>query len=201
MTNTSEAEKTIEIPKGVRLSERTFQLLILDWLEKIFKHLGCILILLIFILGVQLFIAWKVHAAPLPGPYHAEVLNVYDGDTFTVRVHPGRDFYVNIWPGLTINLGLDNISIKTSVRLRGVDTPELRGKCEEEKVAARLARAFTIKALEGGATLTAVKKGKYAGRVIATVTLAGGEDLAEELIAAGLGRAYDGGKREGWCDE
>ncbi len=167
----------------------------------VLKMLIAVFVILVFILGIQLFIAWKVHAAPLPGPYEAEVISVYDGDTFTVRVHPGRDFYVDIWPGLTVNLGLDNISIKTSVRLRGVDTPELRGKCEEEKEQARLARAFTIQALESGATLTEVKKGKYAGRVIATVTLAGGKDLAEELIAAGLGRAYDGGKREGWCDE
>ena len=27
-----------------------------------------------------------------------------------------------------------------------------------------------------------------------------GEDLAEELMVAGLARAYDGGQREGWCE-
>ncbi len=30
-------------------------------------------------------------------------------------------------------------------------------------------------------------------------TVVDGEDLAEELIVAGLVRAYDGGQREGWC--
>ena len=37
--------------------------------------------------------------------------------------------------------------------------------------------------------------GKYAGRVVARVVV-DGEDLAEELIAAGLARAYDGGRRQ-----
>jgi len=27
-----------------------------------------------------------------------------------------------------------------------------------------------------------------------------GEDIARLLIAAGLGRPYDGGKRAAWCD-
>ena len=39
---------------------------------------------------------------------------------------------------------------------------------------------------------------KYVGRVVARVVV-DGEDLAEELIVAGLARACDGGQREGWC--
>ena len=39
------------------------------------------------------------------------------------------------------------------------------------------------------------------GRVVARVALPDGEDLAAGLIAAGLGRVYDGGGRIAWCDE
>ena len=45
----------------------------------------------------------------IPGPIHAGVVSVYDGDTLTVDAHP--------WPGVTI---------RTSVRVNGVDTPKLR---------------------------------------------------------------------------
>jgi micrococcal nuclease len=48
--------------------------------------------------------------------------------------------------------------------------------------------------------LGAIEYGKYAGRVVARVTMPDGEDLAAGLIAAGLGRAYEGGARVGWCD-
>ena len=48
--------------------------------------------------------------------------------------------------------------------------------------------------------LTNVTLGKYGGRIIADVLLADGRSLAALLIAEGLGREYDGGRREGWCD-
>ncbi len=40
--------------------------------------------------------------------------------------------------------------------------------------------------------------GKYAGRAVARFVV-DGVDLAEELIGAGLARAYDDRQREGWC--
>ena len=60
----------------------------------------------------------------LPGPIEADVLRVVDGDTFEVEA--------DIWPGQKIN---------TMVRLEAVDTPELRGRCSEEKALAQKARA------------------------------------------------------------
>src|SRR5215470_4926396 len=58
-------------------------------------------------------------AAPrLPSDSHpAEVLRVIDGDTFEARVR--------VWPG---------IDITTKVRLRNIDTPELRARCPDERV-------------------------------------------------------------------
>lgn len=113
----------------------------------------------------------------------AKVVSAYDGDTFKAEAQ--------IWPGLTW---------RGSVRVRGVDTPEIRGKCAEEKELAIAARDFVRGLLIGETvTLARVKKGKYAGRVVASVLLADGTNLADVLIAADLGRSYEGGKREGWC--
>jgi len=116
-------------------------------------------------------------------PVAAKVIKVYDGDTFTVEAYP--------WPGITAN---------TKVRLNGLDTPEIRGKCESEKQKAIEAREF-VKGLVLGEVvfLQNVKHGKYAGRVVAEVFLDGGESLADKVIGQGLGREYHGGAREGWC--
>lgn len=47
-------------------------------------------------------------------------------------------------------------------------------------------------------TLVDVRQGSFAGRVVASVQLANGEDLATLLIEAGHGIAYDGGERPDW---
>ena len=51
----------------------------------------------------------------------------------------------------------------------------------------------------GDITLWQIQYGKYAGRVVARVETAAGEDLAAALIAARLGRPYGGGGRRSWC--
>src|SRR5690348_13647193 len=63
------------------------------------------------------------HAQPMPLAHPVEVLRVIDGDTFEARVH--------LWPGLTAT---------TRVRLRGIDAPELRARCAEERSRAEAAR-------------------------------------------------------------
>lgn len=90
---------------------------------------------------------------------------------------------------------------RMSVRVLGVDTPEIRGRCEAEKRKAADARAFVLHAFRGATTveLDVVGWDKYGGRVDAHVTMPDGRDLASALIEAGLGRPYDGGARRGWC--
>ncbi len=121
-------------------------------------------------------------AAGIQAP--ARVLSVYDGDTVKVEA--------TMWPGLAWT---------GSVRVEGVDTPEIRGKCEGEKRKAVAARDFVRKQVGKRITLVNVKKGKYAGRVVARIRLADGTDLTELLIRAKHGRPYDGGRRRGWCDK
>jgi len=141
-------------------------------------------ILLILIISCLLLAPATAGTAPvITGPVAAKVVKVYDGDTFTVEAYP--------WPDL---------QARASVRVNGVDTPEIRGKCEAEKRKAIEAREF-VKWLVLGETvfLQNIKYGKYAGRVVADVKLKGGSSLADKIINQGLGREYHGGRREGWC--
>ena len=121
----------------------------------------------------------------------------YDALTVTqlVRVYDGDTFYVDI-DGLHPIIGQN-----TPIRLRGVDTPEVgrRSKCDEEKILGNQAKVFVEDRLTGAKIiLLNVDRGKYF-RIIADVTY-DGVDLATELLKAGHGRKYDGGKRSGWCD-
>lgn len=118
---------------------------------------------------------------PLPGPIPAVVERVVDGDTLDVKAR--------IW--------LDQ-TVVARVRLAGVDTPELSGDCDEERAAARRARAFVEARIGPAVRLYEVRRGRY-GRAVARVVTAEGADLAALLIATGLGRPYDGGRRAGWC--
>ena len=136
-------------------------------------------------LPILLIAALISSAAPaaevISGPINARVVSVYDGDTLTVDAAP--------WPGLTA---------RTSVRVAGVDTPEIRGKCQREKDLAIRARDFVRAAVGTRVQLTDVRLGKYAGRVVADVWV-NEQKLSDLLIAENLGRPYDGGRREGWC--
>ncbi len=85
-------------------------------------------------------------------------------------------------------------------RVLGYDTPETRfAKCDAErrlgKVATRrfdeLLRTGEVKVEETG------RIDKY-GRSLARVYV-NGRDVSETMIAEGLARPYDGGKRESWC--
>jgi micrococcal nuclease len=113
----------------------------------------------------------------------AEVLRVLDGDTFEARVL--------LWPGLEIT---------TKVRLRGIDTPELKGRCEEERLKAAAARdALTAILAQGDVGISAVALDKYGGRVIADASTRATPDIAAALLGAGLARNYTGARREPWC--
>lgn len=124
------------------------------------------------------------HARVLEGPVAARVERVIDGDTLNVRAR--------IWLDQELNV---------NVRLRGIDAPELRAGCETELVRAEHARDTVIELLGGGnVRLRHIAGGKYHGRVIADVTMEDGRDLADALLAAGVARPYDGGRRGSWCN-
>lgn len=117
------------------------------------------------------------------GGHPAEVLRVNDGDTFEARVH--------VWPGMQVT---------TKVRLRGIDAAEFRSQCAEEYRLASAARdALSRMLAEGGVTIGRVDFDKYGGRVVANAATRNTPDVSEALLKTGLVRAYDGGRRDGWC--
>ena len=65
---------------------------------------------------------------------------------------------------------------------------------------AAAARDFVTARVGGGdVILWDVRYDKFGGRVLARVETGAGADLGSLMIGAGLGRAYDGGKRKPWC--
>ncbi len=121
----------------------------------------------------------------LPGPVMAQVERVIDGDTLEVRA--------KIWVGQ---------EIRVLVRLSGVDTPELSGHCDSERSLAHRARSFVVREINGGMiSLTNIRQGKYAGRVIADIVTAAGDSLGDLLLSSGLARPYRKRRYERWCCE
>ena len=73
-----------------------------------------------------------------------------------------------------------------SVRILGIDTPEIRGDCPEEKALALRGREFANVAFNGAETIEFLnlKWDKYGGRVLADVWL-DGVDYAALLMKQG----------------
>lgn len=113
------------------------------------------------LLSRALVICWIVSAS---------VIRTIDGDTAV--------FAADIWPGLQGTV---------TVRLLGVDTPEMKG---ETRPAAEKAREFTRAWLDKGDVMLAIGCGAPAqdhfGRYLGRVTR-DGKALADDLIAAGHG--------------
>jgi len=100
------------------------------------------------------------------------LVSVYDGDTFKVELK-----------GINPLFGDD-----VSIRLHGVDTPEIRGGEDRVKALAVKARDMAEGLLRGAKriALSNPQRGKYF-RIVADVYL-DGESLAEKLKAAGLAK-------------
>ena len=108
----------------------------------------------------------------------------YDGDTCYVTA-----------PSLPVPL--QNMSI----RILGIDTPEIRGKCEEEKKLALEAREFANKMFRDANSIEFANLDwdKYGGRILADVYI-DGKSYKDEIINTGLARPYDGGTKQEWCE-
>jgi len=138
----------------------------------------------IFILFLCLLPRASVAGEVIDGPVAASLVDVADGDTLTLKAH--------IWIAQTIEM---------KVRLTGIDAPELHGECDGERLRARQAKDYLSSLVEGRAlTMSEVRNDKYGGRVLARVSAEGRGDVAAAMLAKGLVRVYNGGKRLRWCD-
>jgi endonuclease YncB( thermonuclease family) len=127
-----------------------------------------------------LFMAGDAVAVP------AVVKYIVDGDTFSAGVKLQDDTVVSV-----------------RVRIRNVDTPEMHGECVDEIVAANVARNRLAELLpvDSVVELENIKDDKYLGRIDATVKDSRGRDVGRTLIREGLGRWYNGGRRQSWCKQ
>ena len=108
--------------------------------------------------------------------YYADVTKVYDGDTITV----------------TIDLGFDHFIKDMSLRLLGIDTPELSGGTEETRAAGREARDFLRSLILGQEVVVKTvrdKTGKY-GRYLATIFTEDDVNANELLLLEGYAEEY-----------
>ena len=138
------------------------------------------ILLLVLYLGFS-----SVQAAPQYGTaIVSKVISIYDGDTFRVDID-------SLPPIVGKNI---------AIRLNGVDTPEIRGKCQYEKDLAIKARDFVRNKLANAKEirLTKLQRGKYF-RVVADVMI-DGVSLEQELLDNKLAYKYTGGKKSSWCD-
>lgn len=108
------------------------------------------------------------------------VIKVYDGDTITIASK------------LPFN---ESPLYRLSVRLNGIDTPEIKGKTEDEKLAAKQTRdALADLILNKYITLKNIQTEKY-GRILADVYF-GDVHLNEWLIKEKYAVKYDGGTKK-----
>ncbi len=109
----------------------------------------------------------------------------YDGDTITFQI-----------PGVHPIIGRD-----ISVRVFGIDTPEMKGKAPCEVARAREAKDLVTRLLQSARNieLRNIQRDKYF-RILAEV-VADGISVSERLIDAKLAYPYDGGtkRRVNWC--
>lgn len=114
----------------------------------------------------------------------SEITSVYDGDTFKVNIQS--------FPPIIGN--------KIGVRIKDIDTPEIRGKCDKERELALEAKRFTKEVLLSARVveLRNMQRGKYF-RVVADVFV-DGKSLGDMIIKHGLAVTYSGGtKVHSWC--
>lgn len=90
------------------------------------------------------------------------------------------------------------------LRMEGIDTPEIGGKakCPLENKLAQQAKELIqneiAKAKQVNVVL--VKWDKYGGRVIGKIFV-DGKNLSDIMIASKLAYAYDGKKKQSWCEK
>lgn len=119
----------------------------------------------------------------IAGPVDTKVIRILDGDTFLGEAR--------IWPGQTV---------RVKVRIRGIDAPEKRARCEaERKAAARALQMLSALLQSGPVRIRNIGGGKYYGRVLADVSAGEIRSVAALLLSRAVVRPYRGGKRYTAC--
>lgn len=111
-------------------------------------------------------------------PPTCEVTRIVDGDTVDVDCGGGVD----------------------RVRLMGFDTPEsFRALCASEAARARAAERYLAGEIARARVVDFAFQGRDRFDRRLAVMRVDGRDIADVMVSAGHARAYDGGRRQGWC--
>ena len=114
--------------------------------------------------------------------YKCQVRSIYDGDTIRVDVDLG---FGHLWQG--------HDGKGVALRLLGIDTPEIKGKTEDERQRAIAARDFAASLIPiGSEVLVRTHRDdtdKY-GRYLAVVTNAAGICVNSEMLASGYAKEF-----------
>ncbi len=135
-----------------------------------------------------LFLTTNIFAKTMQDFYDVKIISVYDGDTFKVSLP------------CQIPIFCESIS----VRVKNIDTPELKTKNKCEKLAAKKAKKLTKEFLsEGNIILKNCERDKYFRLLCEVKQISDKEkDLSVLLLKNNLAYRYFGGTKQetNWCD-
>ena len=114
----------------------------------------------------------------------SKVISVYDGDTIRVNIDSFPDI----------------IGKNIRIRLKGIDAPEIKGKCQKEIELAFMARDYLRNAINQSSQiqLRNIERGKYF-RIVGELYI-DEENISRGLIEEGLAYIYHRGKKRNWCN-
>ena len=113
----------------------------------------------------------------------SKVISIYDGDTMRVNIDSFPDI----------------VGKNIRIRIKGIDAPEIKGKCQTEIDLAIMARDYLRNAINQSSQieLRNIERGKYF-RIVGELYV-NGENMSNNLIRRKLAYHYNGGKKRSWC--
>jgi len=110
----------------------------------------------------------------------SKVISVYDGDTLRVNIDSFPDI----------------IGKNIRIRIKGIDAPEIKGKCQKEIDLAIMARDYLRNAINKSnqIELRNIERGKYF-RIVGELYV-NGENISEELLRKNLVQQYKTKKKK-----
>ena len=114
----------------------------------------------------------------------SKVISIYDGDTLRVNIDSFPDI----------------VGKNIRIRIKGIDAPEIKGKCQREIDLAIMARDYLRNAINQSSQieLRNIERGKYF-RIVGELYI-DGENISNNLIKRKLAYYYNGGKKSSWCN-
>ena len=113
----------------------------------------------------------------------SKVISVYDGDTLRVNIDSFPDI----------------VGKNIRIRIKDIDAPEIKGKCQKEIDLAIMARDYLRNAINQSSQieLRNIERGKYF-RIVGELYI-DGENISNNLIKRKLAYYYNGRKKRSWC--